>query len=238
MGMLYDTKTRDGIFDKAKNRCVVQGHKGNIRRGIDYDTVFAAAPSLESILMALYAALSWTSFVYDINQAYLIGEAAPRQTYPLRYPEGPIRDAHRDKDGNERYMVLKGNVYGVPTAARVFSIERDRLMLEELPKATGWKVSLGMYESCMYKIQTDKGVVFINTHTNDCDCLAEHPDDAKRVLEECNKLFAHEQSDGITPSENDFLLGNSRKKTITDGVRSMLIIISQCAMREDNRTMG
>ena len=87
-------------------------------------------------------------------------------------------------------------------------------------------------------IKTDKGVVFINTHTDDCDCLAEHPDDAKRVLEECNKLFAHEQSDGITPSENDFLLGNSRKKTITDGVRSMLIIISQCAMREDNRTMG
>ena len=48
MGMLYDTKTRDGIFDKAKNRCVVQGHKGNIRRGIEYDTVFAVAPSLES----------------------------------------------------------------------------------------------------------------------------------------------------------------------------------------------
>ena len=86
--------------------------------------------------MALYAALGWTSFVYDINQAYLIGEAAPGQTYPRRYPEGPIRDAHRDKDGNERYMVLKGNVYGEPTAARVFSIERDRHMLKELPKAS------------------------------------------------------------------------------------------------------
>ena len=229
MRMLYDTKTRDGVFDKAKNRCVVQGHKGNIRRGIDYDTVFAAAPSLESgrMLMALYAALGWTSFVYDINQAYLIGEAAPGQTYPLRYPEGPIRDAHRDKEGKERYMVLKGNVYGVPTAARVFSIERDRLMLEELPRTTGWKVTIGMYESCMYKIQTDKGVVFINTHTDDCDCLAEHPDDAKRVLEECNRLFAHKQSDGITPSGNDFLLGNSRKKTVTNGVRS--IVISQVA---------
>ena len=27
MRMMYDTKTRDGIFDKAKNRYVVQGHK-------------------------------------------------------------------------------------------------------------------------------------------------------------------------------------------------------------------
>ena len=88
--------------------------------------------------------------------------------------EGPIRDAHRDKDDKERFMVLKGNVYGVPTAARVFSIERDRLMLEVLPKTTGWKVTIGMYESCMYKIQTDKGVVFINTHTDDCDCLLIH----------------------------------------------------------------
>ena len=66
-------------------------------------------------------------------------------------------------------------------------------MLTELPKATGWTVSLGTYESCMYKIQTDKGVVFINTHTDDCDCLAEHPDDAKRVLEECNKLYMNNQ---------------------------------------------
>ena len=73
---------------------MVQGHKGNIRRGIDYDTVFAAAPSLESgrMLMALYAALGWTSFVYDINQAYLIGEAAPGQTYPLRYPGRTIEN--------------------------------------------------------------------------------------------------------------------------------------------------
>ena len=43
----------------------------------------------------------------------------------------------------------------------------------------------------MYKIQTDKGVVFINTHTDDCGFLAEHPDDAKRVLEKYNRLFAH-----------------------------------------------
>ena len=112
--------------------------------GIDYDTVFAAAPHLETqrLLMALYAALGWTSFVYDINQAYLtcIGAAEQDQQYPLRYPEGPIREAHRDKNGKERYMILKGNVYGVPIAARVFAKERDRLMIEELhvPRRTGW----------------------------------------------------------------------------------------------------
>ena len=107
------------------------------------------------MLMALYAGLGWTSFVYDINQAYLIGTAEQDQRYPLRYPEGPIRDAHRDKNGKERYMILQGNVYGVPTAARVFAKERDRLMLEEIPRRTGWTVTTLMYESCIYKIQTE-----------------------------------------------------------------------------------
>ena len=45
---MWSLTTRDGIFDKAKNQCVVQGHKGNIRRGVEYDIVFVAAPSLES----------------------------------------------------------------------------------------------------------------------------------------------------------------------------------------------
>ena len=229
MRMLYDAKSRDGLFDKAKGRCIVQGHKGSIRRGIDYDTVFAAAPHLETqrMLMALYAGLGWTSFVYDINQAYLIGTAEQDQRYPLRYPEGPIRDAHRDKNGKERYMILQGNVYGVPTAARVFAKERDRLMLEEIPRRTGWTVKTLMYESCIYKIQTDNGCVLISTHTDDCDCLAEHPEDAKRVIDECNKLFAHKGADGITVGGNDFLLGSSRKKKIINGVR--YITISQVA---------
>ena len=34
----------DGWFNRYKARMVINGHPGVVRRGIDYDTVFAAAP--------------------------------------------------------------------------------------------------------------------------------------------------------------------------------------------------
>ena len=77
-------------------------------------------------------------FAGDLEQAYLIGHAEKSQQYPVRYPEGPIREAHRDPvSGQERYALLIGNVYGVPTAGRVFGKERDRIILEAMPKAKG-----------------------------------------------------------------------------------------------------
>jgi hypothetical protein len=38
MRMLFDAKTKNGVFDRAKGRCVVQGHRGSIRPGIDFDS--------------------------------------------------------------------------------------------------------------------------------------------------------------------------------------------------------
>ena len=35
-------------------------------------------------------------FAGDLEQAYLIGHAEKSQQYLVRYPEGPIWEAHRD----------------------------------------------------------------------------------------------------------------------------------------------
>ena len=48
MRVILTVKTKNGQFEKFKARAVVQGHSGCIRKGIDYDTVFAPAPRLES----------------------------------------------------------------------------------------------------------------------------------------------------------------------------------------------
>ena len=115
----------------------------------------------------------------------------------MRYPEGRIRNKYRkpksDKfpEGEETYAIVIGNVYGIPTAGRVFAAERERLLLEVLPEKTGWSVYQCEYEPCMIEITTDLGRVLMNTHTDDCDCIAQHPDDEKRVIDECNKLFSH-----------------------------------------------
>ena len=52
-----------------------------------------------------------------------------------------IRDAHRDKNGKERYMILQGNVYGVPTAARSFWWQCGLKYIISL-KSTRWSLSL------------------------------------------------------------------------------------------------
>ena len=46
--MLFECKFLDGWFNRYKARMVINGHPGAVRRGIDYDTVFAAAPHLQS----------------------------------------------------------------------------------------------------------------------------------------------------------------------------------------------
>ena len=45
----HEAKIVDGKFNKAKARNVAQGHKGSLTKGVDYTTVFAAAPDLGDI---------------------------------------------------------------------------------------------------------------------------------------------------------------------------------------------
>ena len=224
MRMIFESKLINGVFDRYKARAVVQGHPGAIRKGIDYDTVFAAAPHLESgrILQAMGTMYGWKEFTYDVKQAYLLGKAEKDQQYPVRYPEGPIRDAHRcPKTGEERYALVTGNIYGIPTAGRVYAKERDRLMTVVLPKKTGWKCKALLYEPCIYEILTENGRVLINTHTDDCDGYAEHHPDADAVIKVCNKLFSCKGADGIKVVSPTNMLGITRSKTTKKGVRSI-----------------
>jgi hypothetical protein len=57
--MICESKLKQGKFDRAKGRTVAQGHKGKLRKGFEYDTVFCAAPALEStrMIQALIALL-------------------------------------------------------------------------------------------------------------------------------------------------------------------------------------
>jgi hypothetical protein len=54
----------------------------------------------------------WRRVTFDINQAYLLGNATADAQYPMRYPEGWIRDQHRLPNGDERYLLCLGNIYG------------------------------------------------------------------------------------------------------------------------------
>ena len=60
----------------------------------------------------------------DVCQAYLHAKRDKSEWIPVRYPDGPPRDAHRDpKTGEERFAILKGNLYGDPNSARLWQKE-------------------------------------------------------------------------------------------------------------------
>ena len=112
----------------------------------------------------------------------------------MRYPAGKIREAHRCPiTGDELYALLIGNLYGMPTVSRVYSIERDRLLNEELPRR--WpevKVEQNPYEPCLFKI-TRKGTGYVSIHVDDCDGCFEYAEDAEFWMFATNELFKTEK---------------------------------------------
>ena len=121
MRMLLDSKVVNGEFSKAKARNVAQGHRHSLRKGVDYTTVFAAAPDLATgrIIQALTVLFGFTRVTLDILQAYLIGKAEKDQQYPMRYPAGRIREQHRDPTTGDKLAETATDGANLPPVAPI-----------------------------------------------------------------------------------------------------------------------
>ena len=151
----------------------------------------------------------------------------------MRYPAGRIREQHRDPaTGEERFALLIGNLYGMPTASRVFSLERDRMLLEELPKRhPGVTIRQMEYEPCLFKIQR-KGVGFVSLWVDDADGCFESAEDAKWWGEATNDLFKTEKQPGIKLVDPEHMLGVNRTLS-EDADGNRIVTLSQVAYIED-----
>jgi hypothetical protein len=122
----------------------------------------------------------------DINQAYLLGNATADAQYAMRYPEGWIRDQHRLPNGDERYLLCLGNIYGLPISGRTYAIEQDHILMEVLPRTppegAGWTCKKLEYETCMFEIKATHGRILFTIHMDDADCIVEDERDATEFL--------------------------------------------------------
>ena len=59
----------------------------------------------------------------------------------------------------------------------------------------------------MYKIETENGIVYMLTHTDDADLVIQSQKDAKRILEEFDKLFGVKGNKGIKVGDGEDMLG-------------------------------
>ena len=114
----------DGAVSKWKARFVVQGHPGHVTKGVHYWKTFSAAPNIATtrILQSL-CTLGWYNGNVDIETAYLWGRLPEHEHIAVILPheKGTV-------------SILRGNIYGLPQADRVYTETRDKFILTEFNK--------------------------------------------------------------------------------------------------------
>jgi hypothetical protein len=157
LGVYFDVKT-DGLGNvtRYKVRDAIQGHSGNMFKGIHFDNTFTPTPQDDTanVLCALAVRFNLKRRVWDIEKAYC---TAPRKTQiALSYPDG---FKEFDSDGRELFMVLLRNLYGDPAAARNFGEDRDEKLLNTFSQGP-WSITRCFMDPCIFNI----------THYEDTTC--------------------------------------------------------------------
>jgi hypothetical protein len=215
--MIFEDKTDgSGNTTKKKGRLVQNGTKHNMRRSFGSGHIFetySAAPDIASnrIMQALMILLGWEPLAFDLVQAYLAADIPDDERVPIRLQKGLQT---YNEQGEEKFHLLEGNLYGSPTACRRFVQMRDAWMLERF-NIDGWECKPMVAEQSMFRFTTPEGrVVIACIHSDDVDCICENIVDGTFIAEEFNKRFApKEGSDGIKMVSPTYMLGVQRTVT-------------------------
>ena len=90
---------------------------------------------------------------FTVPTSFELGPISPLFT-PIEFSAGFSEKSARIFS-QERFAVAVGNIYGIPIAGRTWANERDRVILEELPKQKrGWIVHTATYDPCVFIIRT------------------------------------------------------------------------------------
>jgi hypothetical protein len=88
----------------------------------------------EKILQAMRVNLHLCNLAWDIKQAYTWAPLPPGERIAVVYPDGFKRV---DANGDELFLVLERNLYGLPSAGRGWGKHRDAFILKRFNEP-GW----------------------------------------------------------------------------------------------------
>jgi len=171
-----------GKLIKEKARAAIQGHSGNMQKGVHYFETYAATPQPETarILICIAIRHNWYRRAWDVELAYAWADLPVNERLALSYPKGCER-AH-PTTGEPLYIILLKNLYGDPAAGRRWSIHRDNKLLSEFntkennPTDT-WKCIRTVMDPCLFHITLlVKGhhvvsQMLVSIHTDDLDAI-------------------------------------------------------------------
>ena len=203
----------------AKGRMCLVGTPRNMQQGVHYDSVYAATPGQDSIMLfnALVVYLKLLRQAFDVGNAY--GWAAQNEKLAVEYPRG--LEQYNAK-GQRLYMCLHRNTYGKPDGANLWYKERDSFWLEffnDNEKNPGWKCRQLIMEQTLFEFtytapQGDRvdteavtKVTYLLAWSDDCDmagtdkAMMQFIEDASHARWKIKKVSA------------DFMLGVRRTLT-------------------------
>jgi hypothetical protein len=199
----------EGKLDKNKVRVALQGHPGNMQKGVHFDKTFSATPQESTcrVLCALVVLYDLFRGAFDITKAFCWADLPPGDQIAVKYPEG---FKEYDEFGNELFMILRKNLYGHPAAGRQFGKQRDSVLMKRFNE-NGWTATRCRSDPCLFLMrrmyQDRQQWLLMLVHVDDCDLAGTTQlivDDCKVV---CKDIWA------CTDVDPEYMLGVRRRLT-------------------------
>ena len=210
LGEYYECKFgEDGELSKRKARIPVQGHPGNMTKGVHYNETFSATPKESSsrIMCALVVLLNLKRLSFDITKAYCWADLPPGELIALKYPS-----AFQEYDPITKeplFIVMRKNLYGHPSAGRTFGKARDAAIMKKFNEGEFLCERCRM-DPCMFVIKKkmqDGSIqrAWMLAHVDDCDIAGENDELLEEILEGCKAIWK------VEVVSSDFMLGIRRR---------------------------
>ena len=184
------------------------------------------------------------NLAWDIKQAYTWAPLPEGERVAVEYPDG---FKHTNSKGEEVFLVLERNLYGMPSASRGWGKHRDAFIRERFNRP-GWSCSQSRMDPCIFiidkyakgqassppteNLDLDSGLPegvhrsWMLIHTDDCDAYGTSLD----VLHEINNAMNDEWSTELV--DRSYILGVKRD-LVTDDPKGWHVHLSMTSFIED-----
>ena len=223
IGIYFKEKTNQfGEVTQLKSRAAIQGHKGNMQRGVHFFETYAATPQEDTarILICLAVKNNMKRRSWDVEKAYCCAPIPPAERIILRYPQGFKRFCPQTNE--ELFMILMMNLYGDPAAGRRWSNHRDTQLLDKFNNDS-WTTKRCLMDPTLFMLtwhpeHGQESHMLLSMHTDDFDAIGSNDE----ILDEFNKIVNTFWT--LLVTDNSFMLGWHRIPVFENGRLSSITL--------------
>jgi hypothetical protein len=139
--------------------------------------------------MCLYNLFRMTG---DIVKAYCWAPLPPGDLIAVKYPPGLKK--FDPGTGEERYMILRKNLYGHPAAGRSWGKLRDSEIIKHF-NMNGWKCVQCEMDPCLFYLKRDGAWALVSIHTDDMDAVGTTIEILEGIFDKVDEIWELKRTD-------------------------------------------